>query len=149
MKVGDLLQCHDKAEAIKYMMESAKYGLDTKLLCDKDGKPCYWLEVKKISGVAKELEEKNAEGAYETERMEKEKQDKYRLETRIMITETPQEGIRIRISPEKGDELANLIIVAHALRGLLRKALDRHGPEVKRQIYEALWNMLEANHEAD
>lgn len=47
LKVGDTIQCTDADDAINYMTELAKEGIETDFLYKKNGVEGLWLEVVK------------------------------------------------------------------------------------------------------
>lgn len=46
--IGDTIQCHDKYDCIRTMMELERKGVETDFLYEKDGEKGFWLEVKKV-----------------------------------------------------------------------------------------------------
>ena len=48
LKVGDTIKCHDKDDAINYMIELAKENIETDFMYEKDGTDGLWLVVTKI-----------------------------------------------------------------------------------------------------
>ena len=46
--IGDTIQCHDKDDCIRTMMELEREGVETDFLYEKDGEKGLWLEVKKV-----------------------------------------------------------------------------------------------------
>ena len=48
LKIGDVIRCHDKVDAIETHNELARNGIQTDFVFERNGKQGLWLEIKQI-----------------------------------------------------------------------------------------------------
>ena len=48
MKIGDTIQCRDKADMVETMYQLQREGIDTDFIYEREGKKGLWLKVVKV-----------------------------------------------------------------------------------------------------